>query len=467
MKKRSLSFLLLLFLFGIIHAQGTAKYVFYFIGDGMGVNQVNGTEMYLAEKEGRIGVSPLLFTGFPVATMATTYSATNSITDSSAGGTALACGTKTYNGSIGLDAQGNRATSVAEKAKKAGKRVGIATSVSVDHATPAAFYAHQKQRSMYYEIATDLPKAGFDFYAGSGFLRPARSANHRDTTNIFTLFEQSQYTVARGNDEFREKAPKADKMILIQPQDMDQSSLPYAVDQKGKGMTLADITRNAISFLSKDSKKGFFLMVEGGKIDWACHNNDAATVFNEVIDMDNAIKEAYEFYKKHPKETLIVITADHETGGLGLGRSGYTLNLKALQHQHASQESLSSALSNLRKSKNNHVAWDDVKQLLSEKMGFWKDIKLSWPQERRLRDEFEQSFVRNKVAYAQSEYARSEPMAAIAREIMSEVAQIDWTTGGHSAGFVPVFAIGAGSQNFQGKLNNIEIPERIAKAARY
>ena len=130
---------------GMAYAQ-QAKYVFYFIGDGMGVNQVNGTEMYLAEQEGRIGVKPLLFTSFPVASMATTFSATNSVTDSSAAGTALATGAKTYNGAIGMDDNKSVLQSVAERAKKSGKKVGVTTSVSVDHATPAAFYAHHVLR---------------------------------------------------------------------------------------------------------------------------------------------------------------------------------------------------------------------------------------------------------------------------------------------------------------------------------
>ena len=115
---------------GMAYAQ-QAKYVFYFIGDGMGVNQVNGTEMYLAEQEGRIGVKPLLFTSFPVASMATTFSATNSVTDSSAAGTALATGAKTYNGAIGMDDNKSVLQSVAERAKKSGKKVGVTTSVSV------------------------------------------------------------------------------------------------------------------------------------------------------------------------------------------------------------------------------------------------------------------------------------------------------------------------------------------------
>ena len=124
------------------HAQ-RAKYVFFFIGDGMGLNQVNTTEMYLGEQNGRIGTQPLTFASFPVAGMATTYSATNSITDSAAGGTALATGSKTYNGAIGVDPDKQTLTSVAEQAKRAGRKVGVTTSVSIDHATPASFYAHQ------------------------------------------------------------------------------------------------------------------------------------------------------------------------------------------------------------------------------------------------------------------------------------------------------------------------------------
>ena len=381
-------------------AHGQAKYVFYFIGDGMGVNQVNGTEMYRAElQNGRIGVEPLLFTQFPVGTMASTFSATNSVTDSSAAGTALATGSKTYNGAIGMDDQKNPLQTVAEKAKKAGKRVGIATSVSIDHATPAAFYAHQPSRSMYYEIATDLPKADFDFYAGSGFLKPTTTADKKEAPSIFPMFEEAGYTLARGYNDFKAKVPQAKKMILIQEEGADVSSLPYAIDRKEGELTLAQITESAIEFLTKEKNKGFFLMVEGGKIDWSCHANDAATTFNEVIDMDEAIKVAYEFYKKHPKETLIVVTADHETGGIALGTGKYALNLQALQYQKNSADMLSTQISELRKAKNNKVSWEDMKSFLAENMGFWKEIPISWEQEKKLRDEYEKSFVKSKVVF--------------------------------------------------------------------
>ena len=449
-------------------AHGQAKYVFYFIGDGMGVNQVNGTEMYQAEfQKGIIGVEPLLFTQFPVGTMATTFSATNSVTDSAAAGTALATGEKTYNHAISVDVDKNPLQTVAEKAKKAGKKVGVTTSVSVDHATPASFYAHQPDRDMYYEIALDLPKANFDFYAGGGFLKPNTTFDKKEAPSIFPIFEQAGYTVARGYQDYKDKAAKADKMILIQREGANPSCLPYALDRKEGDLTLAQITESAIDFLTKGKDKGFFLMVEGGKIDWACHANDAATVFNEVKDMDDAIKVAYEFYKKHPKETLIVVTADHETGGLVLGTGRYALNLKALQYQKNSTDVLSQRISDLRKAKGNKVTWEDMKALLAEEMGFWKQLPLSWSQERKLRDEFERSFVKNKVVFAESMYSKSEPMAACAKEVMNEMAMVGWVSGGHSAGFVPVFAVGAGSHLFGGKIDNTEIPKRIAKAAGY
>ena len=463
--KRFAYSLMLLLLAGMVYAQ-QAKYVFYFIGDGMGVNQVNATEMYRAEMQGRIGAEPLLFTTFPVASMATTFSVTNSVTDSSAAGTALATGGKTYNGAIGVDNEKQTLESVAEKAKKAGRKVGVTTSVSIDHATPAAFYAHQPNRSMYYEIALDLPKAGFDFYGGSGFMKPNTSFDKKEMPSIFPIFAEAGYTLARGVEEYQAKAGEAKKMILIQKEGANPSCLPYAIDQQASDLTLAQITESAIDFLTKGKDKGFFLMVEGGKIDWACHGNDAITAFKEVEDMDKAIRVAYEFYKKHPKETLIVVTADHETGGLGLGTGKYELALKNIAHQKQSQDELSRAITNLRKMRK-AINWNEVKELLSEKMGFFTEIPLTWEQERMLRNEYVESFEKKNVVFEESLYAKTEPLAIAAKRVMNEVAMLGWTTGSHSAGYVPVFAIGAGSKLFVGKMDNTEIPQRIAKAAGY
>jgi len=467
--KRIFPILMFVFISCTVFGQGKAKYVFYFIGDGMGVNQVNGTEMYLAEKQdNRIGVVPLCFTQFPVINMASTFSATNSVTDSSAAGTALSTGEKTYNGAIGMNDKREPITSVAERAKRSGKKVGVTTTVSVDHATPAAFYAHQENRGMAYEIALDLPKSDFDFFAGGGFVRPAKDKDNKEAPSIFPIFEEAGYTIARGTADYQSKNKDAKKMVLIQDDSMRPDAVPYALDQKEGDLNLKFITESAIEFLTRNNNKGFFLMVEGGQIDWACHANDAGTAFNEVIDMDKGIQVAYEFYKKHPKETLIVVTADHETGGMSLGRGGYYMNLKYLANQKYSLDGLSRQITELRKQKDHKVSWEEIKELLGETMGFWKEVPIKWEQERSLRDSYEQSFSSSaNREMEKSMYSRSEPLAAKAKEIMNELARVGWTSGDHSAGYVPVYAIGAGSELFRGKMDNTDIPKRIAQAAGY
>ena len=447
-----------------------AKYVFYFIGDGMGVNQVQGTEYYLGELEGKTGISPLQFTQFPYSTVATTFSATNRVTDSAAAGTALATGHKTQNGAIGVlkDLQ-TPVNSVAVWAKNSGKRVGVATSVSVDHATPAAFYAHVAGRGSYYNIGKDLYKAGFDFYAGSDFLQPTNKDNANDE-NLYDMAGKNGYVIARGYKDYLKKSKKADKMILFQSEvasKQDRRAIPYAIDRTKSDLTLQDITRSAVNFLTKDASKGFFLMVEGGKIDWACHSNDAATVFQEVIDFDNAIKVAYEFYAQHPDETLIVITADHETGGIVLGTGPYELNLQVLKNQKVSESGFTKIVNQLREKSKNQVSWEDIKQALKENFGFWDSVKLSDKQEARLKAVYESSLKNQQMKLEKSEYAQDEPIAAEAKRIIDEIALVGWTSGGHSAGYVPVFAIGAGAELFQGRIDNTEIPLRIAKAAGY
>lgn len=470
MKKFSLLLSFLLFV-SLGFAQ-QAKYVFYFIGDGMGVNQIQGTELYRGELEGKIGITPIWFTQFPYATTATTFSATNGVTDSAAAGTALASGNKTKNGTIGMKQdQQTDVNSVAVWAKNKGCRVGVTTSVSVDHATPAAFYAHDPSRGSYYKIGTDLYKAGFDFYAGSDFLDPTNKEDKSGTSeNLYSLAEKNGYTIARGYKDYLKKCKKADKMILFQTEkasEADRTAIPYAIDRTKNDLTLADITRSAINFLSKDLSKGFFLMVEGGKIDWACHSNDAATVFHEVVDMDEAVKVAYEFYSQHPDETLIVVTADHETGGFVLGTGAYKLNLQVLKNQKVSENGFTRILNELRKKYNNNVSWEKVQQALKENFGFWDKVQLSKAQEERLQAKYTETFKGQEAKLEKSEYAQDEPLAAEAKRIIDEIALVGWTSGGHSAGYVPVFAIGAGAEQFQGRIDNTEIPVKIAKAAGY
>ena len=465
---KKISFFLLCSLISVWTYAQEAKYVFFFIGDGMGVNQVQGTELYLGELDGKIGLTPLDFTEFPYATTSSTYSATNGVTDSAAGGTALATGTKTKNGTIGMEQdQQTPIASIAMRAKEKGCRVGIATSVSIDHATPAAFYAHNPNRKNYYQIGKDLFTAGFDFYAGSDFLDPD---NHGQGESLYTLASQYGYTLARGYEDLMAKNEQADKLILLQTEKASatyRDAIPYAIDRREGDLCLSDITSAAIRFLSKDLSKGFFLMVEGGKIDWACHSNDAATAFREVVDLNESIRQALQFYENHPDETLIVISADHETGGLVLGTGAYALNLQALQYQRVSETAFTSILNSLRRQTGNRVTWEQARQALADNFGFWNELKLTEQQAKRLEEVYCRTFTGSDVEMEKSEYAQDEPLAAEAVRIINEIAMVGWVSGGHSAGYVPVFAIGAGADYFQGRMDNVEIPARIAEIAHY
>ena len=467
---RRFSSLLFLLLLAICAYAQQAKYVFYFIGDGMGVNQVQGTEIYLAELEGRMGISPLLFTQFPYSTVATTNSATNRVTDSAAAGTALATGQKTKNSAIGvLKDQQTPVNSIGVWAKNKGCRVGITTSVTVNHATPAAFYGHAAKRTLYHEIGKDLYKTGFDFYAGSDF-RDATDPDNPSSENLYTMAEKHGYTLARGYKDYLKKSKKANKMILFQTEEASKHELgaiPCAIDRKKGDLTLQNITRSAINFLSKDAPEGFFLMVEGGRIDWACHSNDAATTFHEIIDFDNAIKTAYEFYSQHPDETLIVVTADHETGGFVLGTGTYELNLQVLKNQKVSESGFTRIVNNMRAQTNNQVSWEAIQQALKDNFGFWDKIELTAVQEARLKAVYDKSLKQQDMKLEKSEYAQDEPIAAEAKRIINEIALVGWTSGGHSAGYVPVFAIGAGAELFQERIDNTQIPIKIAQAAGY
>ncbi len=458
MTKRFFSTLSILLIALVGFAEGKAKYVFYFIGDGMGVNQVNAAETYLGALEGRIGIKELCFASFPNVGLVNTQSATNGVTDSAAGGTALSTGNKTKNGALGvLKDLTTPVTSIAEWAQEADAAVGITTSVSIDHATPASFYAHVGSRNESYKIGEQLTKTDVDFYGASDFVSPN---NPNGGSDLYEQAKANGFTIARGYKDYQKKSKKADKMILFQPEEaskVDRGSIPYALDRTKDDLSLQDITRAAINFLMKKQgdKDGFFLMVEGGKIDWACHANDPVFV-SEVIDLDNAVKVAYEFYQQHPDETLIVVTADHETGGLVLGRGPYELNLKTISHQRMSMVKLERELKAMKDAKGDKFTWEEAKKFLTENFGFWENVKVSNDQTARL----ERSW--NEFNEGKSGADR---LCNTVKHIISECALIGWQSGGHSNGYVPAFAIGAGAEQFHGRFDNTEICKKIANAA--
>ena len=453
-------------------SQKQPKYVFYLILDGCGVNTVNAQEMYQAELQGRIGRVPTCMTQFPVVGVASTYSITNGVTDSAASGTALASGVKTYNGALGVDTDTIPVYGLANWAKAAGKLVGIGSSVCVNHATPGAQYAHQSTRNNYYEIGLDLAASGFDFFGGSDFNKA--TGNKKDLRPLHEIVADSGYTIARGLEDYEAKKAAADKLIFFQLQadsDIEPQNLPYWIDHREDQVTIVDQVRAQIDFLySKDTeKKGFFLMNEiGGKIDYACHPNDAATAFAEVAAADSAVKLCYDFYLQHPDETLIVVTADHETGGLTVGNSagGYTLNLKLLANQKCSDGAFTRKLQALRSQTHNKVTWEQVKALLTENFGFYEAVEINEEDDAMLKEIYKRSFV-GKMESEKNLYYENEPMTGAAVRLLNKMAHVGWTTHYHTAGLVPVYAIGVGAEKFSGHNDNAEIPLKIAEIAGY
>ncbi|HSG68099.1 MAG TPA: alkaline phosphatase, partial [Bacteroidales bacterium] len=231
-----------------------AKYVFYFVGDGMGLAQAIAAEAYqssLSDDE----YIPLSFRRFPVTGLINTYAANQFTTGSAAAGTALATGNKTSINRIGLDPEGKEPfQSIALKAKNRGMKVGIISSVSIDHATPAAFYAHQPDRNMYFEIGLDLAASSFDFFGGGGFLKPDGIVGG-DSVNLYALAIENGYRYINTKEDFHELKPADEKVLFVNPRLTSGASMYYAIDQPEDYITLADLTSKAIEYL--DNENGF------------------------------------------------------------------------------------------------------------------------------------------------------------------------------------------------------------------
>jgi len=318
---------------------------------------------------------------------------------------------------------------------------------------------------MYHQIGNQLSDSGFEFFGGAQFRQP-EARNDEDQDN-YVKADKAGYTVVRGYDEYKEKAATTDKIILFDKEAKSDNALAYSIDQKEGDLKLAQITEAAIDFMMKDPKKGFFMMMEGGRIDNACHANDAGAYIREMLDFDEAIKVAYDFYLKHKKETLIVITADHETGGLGLTAGEYKINPKVLQYQKMSKDAFTAHLEKMGREIGDILTWEEVENELKENFGFWDKIELTDNQTASLKSAYVETFGMGPGALEEGEYFDVEKMSDEAVRVMTECAQLSWAAGCHSGSYVPVFAIGAGAEQFTGQINNIEIPMKIKKLAGY
>ena len=315
------------------------KYVFLFIGDGMTYPQFQTAAAYLSINEDKDTIlttnEMLNFMKFPVSGSATTYDSSSFCPDSASTATSIASGHKTYSGVLNMnEAKTKQYTTIAETLKNdLGYKIGIISSVNLNHATPAAFYAHQASRNNYYEIGLELIASNFDYFAGGALLKPTGDKEDAAETDLYELAAQAGYKVVKTQAEAQALTADAGKAIVIAEDLADSKSMSYEIDRAETAWALKDYVQQGITMLNSD--KGFFMMVEGGKIDWACHANDAGSTIHDTLALADAVQVAVDFAAQHPDETLILVTGDHETGGLSIGYAGtnYNTYLKNINYQ--------------------------------------------------------------------------------------------------------------------------------------
>jgi len=474
---------------------GPPKFVFFFLGDGMSSSQIQATEAYLTtvnggsatlatdlqKPENRLNMSKM-----PVAGMQTTYDAHALMTDSASSATAFSSGLKTLSGVIGMDEEKTVSyKSVAQLAHEKGRKVGVITSVSLDHATPAAYYASVSNRGYMNDIATQLANSGYEFFGGGGFASPEGPAREGDTANnIWTLLSGNGYEVRNTHDSIMalKDAPR-DKVVCINPFLQDSAAMPYDIDRINhytNNLSLAEMTEVAIETLYSRKGKGFFIMVEGGKIDWACHANDAMATIGDMLDFDNAVGVALEFYQKYPSQTLIVVTGDHETGGMTIGHA--TTGYKAYYDRLLSQKSSfqyfednewASNKTEWEESDCPNVSSDDNLANNEEMLGLMKNAfgldyaSLNDYQKEKLEDAYDKALCEsndNTDAENMLLYGYYNPIIVTITHILNEQASIGWTSYSHTGVPVPVFAQGRAkiAQPFAGFYDNTDIAKKLA-----
>jgi len=372
-----------------------AKYIFLFIGDGMGLDHITVTESYLSYKQDTLAGARLTFTQFPNMALCYTHSNNRMITCSAAAATAIACGAKTDNERIGTAPDGSKLKSIAYELQEKGYKIGIMTNNPVNHATPAGFYAHNDSRYGYYEISRELAESGFEFFGGSGFYQ--FKGRKGDLEPVGNYIEDMGYEVCYGPKEFEKRSAEAEKVVFIQETGREQDPEYYVSDgEEAEDVKIKEILDMSLEFLGDDEP--FFIMCEGGNIDWAGHSNKTMAMVKEVIDFDDAVARAMEFYYEHPDETLIVVTADHETGGVSIGQG---------------EE--------------------------------WRPEFVNWA---RLEQHWIDSGEKNILDKEEN------------REL-NEECLIGWTSFHHTGSPVPLYAIGKGAEKFKGMIDNIDIKGEI------
>ncbi|MYL45751.1 alkaline phosphatase [Virgibacillus halodenitrificans] len=405
---------------------GKVKNVIVMIGDGMGPSYPTAYR-YMKDDPSTPQMEKTVFDKHLVG-MATTYAddPEENITDSAAAATSMSAGIKTYNGAIAVDTERDEVETVLEAAKKQGKSTGLVATSQINHATPAAFGAHDESRSNYNDIADDYfdeminGEHKVDIMLGGG-----TNYFDREDRDLIEEFEEDGYNYVDDKEEMLEN--KNDKLLgLFAP-----VGLPKAIDREDSP-SLEEMTTTALEQLSKN-KDGFFLMVEGSQIDWAGHANDSVSAMSEMEDFAKAFETVIEFAKKD-KHTQVVLTADHSTGGFSIGRDGeYNMNPEVIKAAERTPEFMAEEI----------MDGEEVEEVLEE----YADL----------------DFTEEEISAIQqaAETEDFDTVYAAISEVFNVRAGIGFTTSGHTGVDVPVYAYGPKSDVFSGLVDNTDIANEV------
>ena len=346
----------------------------------------------------------------------------------------------------------------------------------MDHATPAAFYAKQPSRNDYYEIAVQgVTGDTVDYLAGGGFKKPTGADKENPQPDIMDLAVENGWNIPTTNDEIRSLNAESGRVLAINPVLQDSKAIHYEIDRErlaAEGedvLSLADFVKAGINVL--DNENGFFMMCEGGKIDWAGHANDAATSIHETLAFADAVQAAVDFAAEHPDETLIIVTADHETGGMTIGfaTTAYDTHFTYLTNQKISFTNFDLVIDELRES---GASFEDAMAKVKEYYGLTTEpdqaLSLTQSDIETLKAAFELSMVPADERTLGDEeallYGGYEPFSMAVSHIMNNKAGLSYTSYAHTGLQIPVYAMGVGAERFSGLYDNTDIFGRTMDA---
>lgn len=456
------------------------KYVLFYIGDGMGVAQRTLAEYY----QDYNGKDELEMNHLPEIGMYSNKSNNSYIPDSAATATAMSTGKATNNGQIAtealdnnmltsenanaeaktiqdVDTEADEMVNLGDGLHKSGIPMGVITTTRITHATPATFTAHSNDRDNEALIAEQQLDFAPELLAGGGtnYLIPKSESNSKrsDNRNLIQEYEDKGYTYFNDLNTFDNQVAEVNTPVLAT---FNDSHMDYEIDTPDDAPGLSEMTKSSIDYMYNNYQDGFFMMIEGGRIDHAAHANDAPTMLDETLEFENAIKEGLDFYKKHADETLILVGADHETGGLGLGdESDYYMNLGTLDDYNGSSEEMLQGYYQQNMSHTKALNYIENDYGLGE---------LSTKEKQQLEavmtrmDNTTPDPENGYTGIFYDDYGAYDPLASVVNQINADRANIGFSTYAHTGTFVEASAIGVGAENFDGMFTNTDIGLTLA-----